>query len=362
MQQSEAAGFDLYVSGTVFLDIVFTGLETPPTGGREVHTSGMGSSPGGAATLAVAANRLGLRTSLGAAFGGDVYGEFCWSILAETEGVDLSRSRRFDDWHSPVTVSLSYDDDRAMVTHAHDAPPDLADLLGEPPPSRCCFVDMSAERADWVDRAIGSGTLAFADVGWDATERWDADLLRERLAGCHAFVPNATEAMAFTRTDAPGPALEVIRDWVPLAVVTAGSGGAFAADALTGETAWVPSVRVPALDPTGAGDVFLAALMAGTLREWPLAQRLRFANLCAALSVQHFGGALASPGYADVCDWWARVDRDSRTARDYAFLDDLLGTVDHAVYDRAVATVGFVGVHDHSERHQRASNPPQETR
>ena len=354
----EQTEVDLYVSGTVFLDIVFTGMDGPPAGGREIHASGMGSSPGGAATLAVAASRLGLRTSLGAAFGGDVYGEFCWSTLADAERVDLSRSRRFDDWHSPVTVSLSHAGDRALITHAHQPPADLAETLGEPPVSRCCYVDMSEERADWLDRAIAAGTLAFADIGWDETERWEAAGLRRRLEGCHAFVPNAAEAMAYTRTDAPGPALEILRDWVPLAVVTAGTGGAFAADALTNETAWIPSVSVPALDPTGAGDVFLAALMAGTLREWPLAQRLRFANLCAALSVRHFGGALASPGFADVCDWWAAVDPQSRTARDYAFLDDLLADVDHAVYERAVATVGFVGMHDHSsDRHTRPARP-----
>src|SRR5699024_9674947 len=134
-----------------------------------------------------------------------------------------------------------------------------------------------------------------ADVGWDTSEQWDTADLRAHLQGCHAFVPNATEAMAFTRTDTPGAALEAIRDWVPLAVVTSGSGGAFAADAETGETAWVPGVSVESLDPTGAGDVFLAALMKGTLDGWDLTQRLRFANLCAALSVRGFGGALASP-------------------------------------------------------------------
>ena len=65
----------------------------------------MGSCPGGIANLAIAASRLGLRTSLAAAFGDDVYGDFCWRTLAEQEGIDLSLSRRFDDWHSPVTVS-----------------------------------------------------------------------------------------------------------------------------------------------------------------------------------------------------------------------------------------------------------------
>src|SRR5512133_3770112 len=62
---------DLFISGPVFLDIIFTGLESVPKGGVEVWAEGMGSCPGGIANLAVAARRLGLRTSLASAFGDD---------------------------------------------------------------------------------------------------------------------------------------------------------------------------------------------------------------------------------------------------------------------------------------------------
>src|ERR1700735_4745924 len=96
----------LFVNGTVFLDVVFPGLPSLPLRGTEVQASGMGSCPGGIANLAIAASRLGLRTSLAAAFGDDVYGDFCWSTLTEQEGVDLTYARRFSDWHSPVTVSM----------------------------------------------------------------------------------------------------------------------------------------------------------------------------------------------------------------------------------------------------------------
>lgn len=342
--------FDVFLSGIVFMDIIFTGMPSPPLGGREILTNGMGTSPGGVANMAVATARLGLDTALSTAFGADVYGDFCWSTLADQEGIDLSASRRVEQWHSPVTVSMAYAEDRAMVTH-FDEPP-LLDGASSRPPSRLCFADMGTERAEWVDDAVAAGSMVFADVGWDPTETWDRDGLRARLQGCHAFVPNADEAMAFTGTSSSGAAMEELRDWVPLSVVTAGSGGAFAADARTGETTWVPGVPVAALDPTGAGDVFVAGLMFGELRTWSLAHRLRFANLCAALSVRHVGGALAAPGFADICDWWALARNDARRARDYEFLEDLLASVDHRLFDRAVPTIGFRNpVHDHG-RHQ----------
>lgn len=335
------AEVDIFLSGTVFLDIVFTGMLSPPSGGHEVWTDGMGSSPGGVANLAVACARLGLRTSLAAAFGGDVYGDYCWSMLEEGEGIDLSHSRRFEGWHSPVTVSLAFDDDRAMVTHGHPAPIELEALVGHPPDSKLAFFDAGSPRPVWLEGAIAHGSLVFADAGWDSTGDWDTERLREQLVGVHAFVPNADEAMSYTRTDTPGAALESLRDLVPLAVVTTGSGGAFAADNTTGETAWSPGVPVEMLDPTGAGDVFLAGLMLGTLRDWPLQQRLRFANLCAALSVRDFGGATAAPGWGEVAAWWAEARHSRRMCKDYAFLDDVIPPGTPRAVSRASATIGL---------------------
>ena len=38
--------YDVLVAGTVFVDVVFTELPTPPAPGTEVWAGGMGSSPG----------------------------------------------------------------------------------------------------------------------------------------------------------------------------------------------------------------------------------------------------------------------------------------------------------------------------
>lgn len=343
--------FDVFLHGMVFLDIVFTGLSTLPPPGTEIWAKGMGSSPGGIANLATAASRLGLRTSLAAAFGDDVYGEFCWRTLAEQEGVDLSRSRRFEHWHSPVTTSMSAQGDRAMVTHGHPAPLSATEMIGRPPRSKVALVDLgtdtigSDEGQSWVDLAVEDGAMVFADVGWDETGVWTPRVL-DQLSTCHAFLPNATEAMAYTRTDTAREALYAIADRVPLAVVTNGVDGAMAIDATTLEEADVPALRVEAIDPTGAGDVFAAGVILGTLSGWPLRDRLAFASVCSALAVQQFGGLLAAPGLGDVLDWWHRIRNDnSRGAylaslkRRYAFLDGLSPADPVTVRRRAAATI-----------------------
>lgn len=352
----QATTFDVFLHGTVFLDIVFTGLPTFPPPGVETWASGMGSSPGGVANLATALARLGLSTSLAAAFGDDVYGDFCWRTLSEQEGVDLSRSQAFEHWHSPVTVSMAIAGDRSMVTHAHEPPLSADELIGRPPRSRAVLVDLETTAADaaergqsWVDLARSDGALVFADIGWDSTQEWSPATL-DPLSRCDAFVPNATEAMAYTRTDSPRDALYALADRVPLAVVTDGVRGAIAIDASTGEEAEVPAVRANAIDPTGAGDVFTSGLLVGTLRGWPLADRLAFAAVCSGLAVQQFGGSLAAPGIGDVLDWWHGVRADNSSGayltslrRRYAFLDGLALPSPARVTRRAEATIARAG-------------------
>ncbi|MFH8615550.1 carbohydrate kinase family protein [Streptomyces sp. NPDC017979] len=336
--------YDVYLTGTVFLDIILTGLDCAPVRGTESWARGMGSSPGGVANMATALARLGLRTSLAAAFGDDHYGDYCWDALEQGEGIDLSLSRTVPGWHSPVTVSMAYEGERTMVSHGHEAPPPEP-APDRPPRSRAAVASLEPDGSPWIAEAAAGGTRIFADVGWDETGRWDPARLAD-LAHCEAFLPNAEEAMRFTRTECPRAAARALTAYVPTAVVTLGSEGAYAVDAGTGEAAEVPAIAVEALDPTGAGDVFVAGFVTGTLAGWPLADRLAFAGLTAALSVQEFGGSLSAPGWCEVAAWWQYArdarDQDPAALRRYAFLDDLLPTpATPRPLRRAVPTIGF---------------------
>lgn len=336
---------DVYLTGTVFLDIIFTGLGSAPVRGTESWAHGMGSSPGGVANMATALARLGLRTSLAAAFGDDHYGDYCWDALEQGEGIDLTLSRTVPGWHSPVTVSMAYEGERTMVSHGHEAPP--PESAPEcPPPARAAIASLTPGRRDeWIAQAARQGTRVFADVGWDETGRWDPDDLAD-LEHCEAFLPNAEEAMRYTRTDCPRAAAHALTERVPVAVVTLGAEGAYAVDGRTGECAEVPAIVVEALDPTGAGDVFVAGFVTGTLAQWPLADRLAFAGLTAALSVQEFGGSLSAPGWLEIATWWQQVqgmaDQDPAALRRYTFLDGLLPAPARPwPLPRAVPTIGF---------------------
>ncbi|MEU0003372.1 PfkB family carbohydrate kinase [Streptomyces sp. NPDC006314] len=338
--------WDVYLTGTVFLDIIFTGLDSAPVRGTESWARGMGSSPGGVANMAAALARLGLKTSLAAAFGDDHYGDYCWDALAQGEGIDLSPSRTVPGWHSPVTVSMAYEGERTMVSHGHEPPPEEP-APDFPPRARAAVASLTpGRRAPWIAQAARAGTRIFADVGWDETGAWDLSGLAD-LEHCEAFLPNAQEAMRYTGAACPRAAAHALTEHVPVAVVTLGSEGAYAVDRRTAEAAEVPAIAVEALDPTGAGDVFVAGFVTGSLAGWPLADRLAFAGLTAALSVQEFGGSLSAPGWSEIGAWWRRVQslpgQEPRALRRYAFLEGLVPEELDRPWPlrRAVPTIGF---------------------
>ncbi len=346
--------------------------------GTESWARGMGSSPGGVANMATALARLGLRTALAAAFGDDHYGEYCWDALEQGEGIDLSMSHTVPGWHSrspspwrtrasarwsrtatrlPAPALSAGTGSRAGATGttgttgatgtSGTSTEATAPVFPQcPPRARAAVASLTPGRSEpWVATAARAGALVFGDVGWDETGRWDLDALPD-LAHCEAFLPNAQEAMRYTRTDCPRAAAHALAERVPLAVVTLGADGAYAVDGRTGTAAAVPAIEVEALDPTGAGDVFVAGFVTGTLADWPLADRLAFAGLTAALSVQEFGGSLSAPGWAEIAAWWQLIrtcDRQDPAALErYAFLDDLLPATARAwPLRRAVPTIGF---------------------
>lgn len=333
LAESRAQGdppLDVLTTGPLFFDLIFTGLPRLPEPGEELHSAGMGSCPGGIANLATAVARLGLRTGLVAGFGDDAYADWMWETLEGQERIDLSASRRFENTHSALTVSMAFRGDRGMVTHTHALPESLEPNLLAAPRARAAAVDLKMNTS-WWEELSNRGTLIFADVGFDESGLWDpADL--EPLDHCHAFTPNAVEAMHYTRTYSPSDAVRRLADRVPVAVVTDGVSGSFAIDQTTGEEVFCPALSVQAIDPTGAGDVFAASFILGSIAKWPLEQRLRFASLSSSLAVREFGGSLAAPGWGDIADWYRSLAAKSRAGdlraghvlRDYGFLEDLI--------------------------------------
>lgn len=320
--------WDVALLGPLFLDYGFTALDAVPQNGTEVFAGAVGMSPGGIANLAVASARLGLRTSMAAPFGTDFFGDWCWSVLHDQEGIDLSHSRRIDGYPTPVTVAVASDGDRSMITYAPGAD-EAARGLEIAASANAVLTDLKSldvtDSAPWWRRAAADGTLIFADIGWDSSERWQLSDL-DPLDACHAFTPNEREAMAYSRTDDPVSAARALADRVPLVLVTRGGEGVIAVDSSTGEEIQVPALQVDVVDPTGAGDVFGAAFVRAHLAGLALADQVAFATLASGIAVTRRGSALAAPGWADIARWWDDTRRagDAALRARYEFLDGMI--------------------------------------
>jgi sugar/nucleoside kinase (ribokinase family) len=219
---------DAFFAGTVFLDVILSGLPSAPVPGQEIWAAGRALSPGGIANNAAGTARLGLRTGLAAAFGDDACGDLAWRMLAAEPRLDLSWSRRVPGLDTALTVSLSTATaaDRALVSHGALNPVPLDDLTKTVPRAGATFVSLStgARLPSWIASQRAAGAIVFADVGWDERYGWSRDAL-DQLTGIDVFVPNDVEAMAYTGASTPRAALRALGELVPQVVITCGARG-----------------------------------------------------------------------------------------------------------------------------------------
>ena len=287
---SAASQFAVY--GPTFLDVVMGPLDGPPAPGREAWVEGALMCAGGAANQAIALARLGAPVRLHSRVGVDQMGQFVDKMLAR-EGVDTSSCERAGDQN--VTVSLSFDGDRAMTTRGTTVLPRLG---GDAPACLLADVRGIGGNTEIVSSWREHGTWVLADTAWDEAGAWDeADLVSLRLVD--VCTPNEEEALAYARTESVEDAARWFASFGCDCVVTCGKNGVIAC--VDGRILHVPAPAVNAVDTTGAGDVFSAALaLARRERHLPWPEALTLACAAAAHSTQGIGGSSSAPYAADL--------------------------------------------------------------
>ncbi|HST41618.1 MAG TPA: PfkB family carbohydrate kinase [Conexibacter sp.] len=262
---------DLVCGDPAFVDLTFAGLDGLPGLGEERHARDLLRSPGGAATVAIGAARLGLSVALATPLGADPEGDFLRAALA-AEGVRCSARTVA---RTPVTAVLPWAGERAMATFLPQPPLQPDDVAAFAP--RAVVLSLP-----WLHCAPADAAL-YVTVG-DAEARASAGALPAGLSQARALIVNAREAMLLAGADDPVAAARTLAETVPRVVVTLGPDGALAIE--RGELVRVPGVAVEAVDTTGAGDLFTATYIWSELRGAGPELRLHWACLAAALSVR----------------------------------------------------------------------------
>ena len=111
---------DFLIAGELNVDVIVNGLKQAPIFGKEILCQGYQELPGSSTgnTVCTAAS-LGLNCAVFGKLGTDRFGEIMLAALKKY-GIDTSFIDINDSYHTGVTVSLSDEKDRAMVTYCGD--------------------------------------------------------------------------------------------------------------------------------------------------------------------------------------------------------------------------------------------------
>jgi sugar/nucleoside kinase (ribokinase family) len=289
---------DVVGFGESSIDYVYVVPSLPSRAMSKVRVSSYFSSCGGQVATAMAAcSALGLRSAYLGPVGSDDNGR---RVLAElrTEGVDVSRAikREASTRYAVILVdkrtgdrSVVWDRDRRLQVADSDIRPELFEG------ARALHVDAVDEAASITAarRARDRGLIVTSDI--DSVSPQTMELVDAVTVPIFAeHVP----AELTGETDVESALRALRRRHDGLLIVTLGERGAAALDG--DQFHEVPAPRVNAVDTTGAGDVFRAAVIYALLQNWSTDELLQMANRAASLSCTRRGAMSAVPELSQV--------------------------------------------------------------
>lgn len=294
---------DILIAGELNVDVLMSGLKQAPEFGREILCDGYqelaGSSTGN--TVCTAAS-LGLKAAVFSRLGQDRFGEIMLNALkrygVETKYIDIS-----ERYQTGVTVSMSNDQDRAMVTYvgdtidafeAEEIPFEAVGARHLHMPSFYLNPRVQAGLADVFERAHALGMTTSLDAGWDESGNWHAHL-DGVLKYTDFFFPNESETAAITGESDPAKGAVALAALGCNAVVKCGGSGSYYCARHTQQAQFFPSYPTKLVETTGAGDSFDAGFLYAFLNGAGIEDCMRMGNAVGALSVQRAGGVENCP-------------------------------------------------------------------
>lgn len=292
----------ILVVGSANMDITYS-VKHIPAPGETVLARDQRLSPGGkGANQAVAAARLGGDVAFLGRVGADAYGEALLRSLTDS-GVDVSNVI-VDPAHPTGTAVICVADDgqNCIVVNSGSNMAMCAEDIWDHPQ---CFAEAEYVIVQLeigfsaVQAAVTMGKMMDKRVILNPAPARELD--PELLNGVYCLTPNETEADMLFRGYTAEQLPVIGRAYgVESMVVTLGSKGALLVE--NGAAVRVPTMRVKAVDTTGAGDCFVGAMTVALAEGMALAEAVEFANQAAAISVTRPGAQNAMPAREELED------------------------------------------------------------
>lgn len=295
----------VYVAGSINMDVVAT-ADRHPKVGETVAGKQVLYFPGGkGANQAVAASRLGARTTLIGRLGTDAFGAELRTFLT-AQGIDPGSIKQTPKTHTGTAIITVAASDNTIVvipgSNALVSADDVADApLAKGDVAVSQFEIPLPTIAAFFRRAQAAGATTLLNPA--PAQKMSPEL----LALVDILVLNETElgflaGMELSDSDEAAKIIAVARKLQArpdqTICVTLGKRGVLALAA--GEALAVPGRVVKAVDTTGAGDCFVGALASQLADGVALPAALAFANVAASISVQRMGAGPSMPTAAEV--------------------------------------------------------------
>jgi ribokinase len=303
------------VIGSINMDLVARAVRLPAPGETLVaHGALLIASGGKGANQAVAAARLGARTSLIARVGDDEFGRALRRNL-EHEGVDCRGVGATANCSSGVAMIVVDDAARNTIVVV----PGANGLVTR------SDIDAQLRMLSSASVVVLQMEIPFDTIGYAMAKAHSMGtkvllnpapaqpLPDDLMAYVDFLVPNETEASILTgmvvdSVESAKRAAEVLcARGAACVIITLGAQGVVAAT--NGAIQHYKSRDVRAVDTTGAGDTFIGGLCAGLVEGQDLAHAIALGQAAAAIKVTRMGAQASTP-YREELDVWGAAAPD----------------------------------------------------
>ncbi|MDB5076547.1 MAG: ribokinase [Chloroflexi bacterium] len=302
MTGTQSHGPNVVVVGSYAVGLVMRTARIPVRGETVLGQDFQAMDGGKGSNQAIACTRLGAHTTFLAAIGDDSYGHAAVALFRK-EGLDTS-----------------------FVHRMPDVPTGTGFILVDPQGDNAIAVDLGANRLlhpdhiDQAEQAIAEADVVLAQLEIPRETALHAMAVAKRhgvravlnpapaqplpdgaLAAVDILTPNVTEAQVLTglTTSDPQALVEALRRaGAGTVILTVGEQGAWIGD--DQGLRQIPAVKVDAVDTTGAGDAFSAALAVALAQGTALDDAVRYGCAAGSYSVCSAGTVPSYPTRAEL--------------------------------------------------------------
>ena len=275
------------VIGQMNIDFIFQGVKALPNPGEEVFATGFKICLGGGPmVIPYHLTRLGVPTRFGTFMGADFESKVAQDLLTSLDYANIEILPVEAEHPVVATSVLSTKDERSFICYNSNVDESSVDskvLLDFFAESKIAYFPKNLEVAAAL---AANGCKLILDVSW--VENMTLASLFDRLKFVEYFTPNDKEIKKLCAESDLLKCLDILEEHLANPIIKLGVNGVLTKH--NGEYLRVPALsQFESIDPTGAGDNFLAGLIFGLHEGLTFIDSLKMGNIVGGLATEVIG-------------------------------------------------------------------------